>query len=125
MAKQLFFLITLFLLASCGSSSTSIGKNKQDLAKLKFGIEVADLNKDINNDAALSHGIIVTNVYSFYPASKAGIVKGDIIIRFNDTTIFDHEGFKKLLERNKYTYGQVSIDVFRDGKMQEIKVYLE
>ena len=125
MTKQFFFIISLLILASCGSSSKSISKNKQDLAKLKFGIEVANLNNAVNNNAALSHGIVVTNVYSFYPASKAGIVKGDIIIRFNDTTIFDHEGFKKLLEQHKYTYGQVSIDVYRDGKMQEIKVYLE
>ena len=125
MNKLFSLLIIILVLIACGSTSTTTKKKEQDLAKLKFGMEVADLNVANMSDTQLSHGIIVTNVYSFYPASKAGIVKGDLIVGLNDTTIFDHEGFKKLLEKHKYTYGQVTLDVYRDQKIQKIKVYLE
>lgn len=115
-------------MTACSSTSTTSKTNKkkeQDLAKLKFGIEVADLNDNNSGNSKLSHGVVVEIVYGFYPANKAGIVKGDIIVSLNDKTIFDEAGFKQLLETYKYTYGQVTLGISRNNKIEKIKVYLE
>ncbi|MDJ0646347.1 MAG: PDZ domain-containing protein [Flavobacteriaceae bacterium] len=123
MKKLLIFSILLFLITAC--ASTAPKSKEENLARNKFGMEVAELSAVNKTESGLSHGIEITNVYSFYPASKAGIVKGDIIISINDQTIFDLEAFKELLQSYKYTYGQVTLGISRNNEIQKIKVYLD
>lgn len=129
MKKNILIAIIVLVIQGCatsGSTSKSnLTKKEQDLAKLKFGIEVTDLNDSNKGNSQLSHGVVITNVYSFYPASKAGILKGDILINLNNETIFNLEGFKKLLQSYKYVYGQVTLGISRDSQIQKIKVYLD
>ena len=125
MFKPFCIVVIAALFIACGSSPVTTKKKEQDLAKLKFGMEVSELSELNKGTSQLSHGVIVTLVYSFYPANKAGIVTGDIIVSINDNTVFDMAGFKEQLKGLKYTYGQVSLGVSRDNKIQKIKVYLE
>ena len=69
--------------------------------------------------------MVITNVYSFYPANKAGILKGDIILSLDNHTISSLKGFNQTLKSYKYVYGQVTLQIFRNNQIQKIKVYLD
>ena len=125
MRKHLLTVLFICFLISCASKSISSKRKEENLARNKFGIEVVDLDNKSKGQSGLSHGVFITNVYSFYPANKAGVLKGDIIVGLNDQTVFDLKNFNQLLQNYKYTYGQVALRIFRDNKIEKIKVYLE
>ncbi len=125
MIKNVFFSFIFLLISSCAANTAGSKKNEENLAKQKMGMEVVALDTQSDNSSGLSHGVLVNVVYGFYPAQKAGILKGDIIISLDDQTIFDLDGFNTLLQRYKYTYGQVTLGVSRKGQIQKIKVHLE
>ena len=124
--KQTLLISFVLLLMACSSTTNPTKRNakEENIAKDKFGMEAIGLDESTKNKTGLSHGVVVTNVFSFYPASKAGILKGDVIVSFNDQTIFDIDGFKEVLRQYKYSYGQVTLGVSRDNKIQKIKVHL-
>ena len=57
------------------------------------------------------------------PASKAGLKKGDIIVKLNDADVGSLAEFR--YELYKYDVGdKVKITFYRDGKMQNVNVTL-
>ena len=72
----------------------------------------------------VNQGVVIVKVSDNYPAGKAGLKKGDIIISINDTQIEDSTHFKYLLY--KYNIGdEITIKYYRDKKTQETKLKLE
>ena len=87
-------------------------------------MEVANLSDEHKTQTGLSHGVEIISVYSYYPASKAGLDKGDIVVSLNDQNVFDLAGFKAILNKYKYAYGQVTFGIYRGKQIQKIKVHL-
>jgi len=68
-------------------------------------------------------GVLVTSVWKESPAAKAGIKKGDVILRFNGEKVFEPDDLSYLLRRTKP--GQVvKIELLRKGKRITVKAKL-
>ncbi len=119
-------LLLFLVLASCGTTAPGAKRaaTPEHIAKNKFGMEVAALGAEQKSQTGLSHGVLVTNVFAAYPANRAGIVKGDIIVNLDQHTVLDYDEFIRLLNNYRYTYGQVTLAVSRNKQIQKIKVYL-
>lgn len=120
-AIVLFLIITI---TSCASTKQKKQLTHDDIAKEKYGIVVADLDKEIKNATGLSHGIVVVNVFANYPANKAGIKKGDIITKIENTTMLSLDSFHKFIINEVYNYDQLNVSLFRDNKIEKIKMYM-
>ena len=96
-----------------------------------IGIEMADIEntftlyrQGIIIPEDITQGVVVVKVSDNYPAGKAGLKKGDIILSINDTQIEDSIHFKYLLY--KYNIGdEITIKYYRDKKIQETKLKLD
>jgi serine protease Do len=69
-------------------------------------------------------GIVVNNVVDKSPASKSGIVRGDIIIKKDGKAIEDWNAFRNEIARIA-PGTKINLTVVRDGKEKELTVELE
>ena len=72
-------------------------ESSMPVAPLKFGVNFSAVNDQV---ATLLHmpsaaGVIVTLVTAGSPAASAGIVRGDVILKFGDATISSAEGLQQ------------------------------
>ena len=103
----------------------------QKIERPLIGIEMADIDstftlyrQGIIVPEDIEQGVVVVKVSDNYPAGKAGLKKGDIILSINDTQIEDSIHFKYLLY--KYNIGdEITIKYYRDKKIQETKIKLD
>ena len=118
--------LVLLLVTGCSATATSAKRTtgNENVAINKFGMEVASLGEEQKTQTGLSHGVVVTNVYSTYPANQAGILKGDIIVNLDQHTVLGHDEFVELLKSYRFTYGEVTLAISRNNQIQKIKVYL-
>jgi len=118
--------LALMLLIGCSTTAPSVKRatSNENVAINKFGMEVASLGEEQKTQTGLSHGVVVTNVYSTYPANQAGILKGDIIVNLDQHTVLGHDEFVDLLKSYRFTYGEVTLAISRNNQIQKIKVYL-
>lgn len=118
--------LVLLIITGCSATSTSAksAAGNENVAINKFGMEVASLGEEQKIQTGLSHGVVVTNVYSTYPANQAGILKGDIIVNLDQHTVLGYDEFNRILKDYRFTYGQVTLAISRNGEIQKIKVYL-
>ena len=105
--------------------SDKIIKN-EDIKRPYLGISmynVTDINKKYYDSSLTTNGVFVADVQKDSPAYKAGIEKGDIIIKLNDTEIESVAYLKYNLY--KYNVGEkISLTVIRDDEKEEIEVTL-
>jgi Zn-dependent M28 family amino/carboxypeptidase len=66
-------------------------------------------------------GLKIDGVTDGKPASKAGMQKGDIVIKLGDTEVNDIQEYMKGLSRHKKG-DTVPVKILRDGKEMELKV---
>jgi S1-C subfamily serine protease len=71
----------------------------------------------------LEQGVLVTKVMEDSPASRAGILVGDILVRFDSTTIQSIEGLAQEI-RSKKIGDSVGLTVFRRGREQSFDATL-
>ena len=103
----------------------------QKIERPLIGIEMSDIDnafylyrQGIVIPQDVDQGIVIVKVSDNYPAAKAGLKKGDIIISINDTEVEDSSHFKYLLY--KYNIGdQVKIKYYRDNKILETQMTLD
>lgn len=96
-----------------------------------IGIEMTDITNSyylytqrIMVPEEIEQGVVVIKTTSDYPAYKAGLQKGDIILGINDTQIKDSAHFKYLLY--KFNIGDtVKIKYYREGKVLELDMTLD
>lgn len=122
--KNILLLFLIIAISSCASTKQKKQLTNEDIAKEKYGIVVADVDEKIKKATGLSHGIVVVNVFANYPAYKAGIKKGDIITKIENTTIFNLESFHSFIRNKFYNYDQLSVNLFRNNKTEKIKMYM-
>ena len=60
--------------------------------------------------------LVVENVQDGGAAAEVGVLKGDIVVRFNETNIFAFSGLRESLEN--YSKDEVRLGVWREGKLK-------
>ena len=103
----------------------------EDINRPIIGIEMTDVSntyylyrQGILVPEDVSNGVVILKVSDKYPASNAGLKKGDIVLSIGDTEISDSAHFKYLLY--KYNVGDsVKITFMRDNKIHETTLKLD
>ena len=96
-----------------------------------IGVEMTDITNSyylytqrIMVPEEIEKGVVITKTTQDYPAAKAGLQKGDIILEINDNQIKDSTHFKYLLY--KFNVGDnVKIKYYREGEIQETNMLLD
>ena len=87
-----------------------------------LGIEISDVNNLVNRYQTT--GIYINKVEKNYPASAAGLLQGDFIIKVDDYVIEDSAHFRYILY--KYKIGEkVTITYIRDGVTYQTELLLD
>ncbi|MDA7916073.1 Do family serine endopeptidase [Verrucomicrobia bacterium] len=91
-----------------------------------LGVRLQPLNPEIADSLGLKNaeGALASDVQPNTPASKAGLKPGDVIIKFNDTTIKDMQKLRLTVSQTEPDT-ECSVTVLRDGKPRQFKLTLE
>jgi serine protease Do len=90
-----------------------------------LGVHIQDLSPEIAKafNYNLSGGALIGDVSPNTPASKAGLQKGDVIVKLNGQAISDYTALR--LQISQMAPGtSVKLEVWRDGKTQDYAVTL-
>ena len=96
-----------------------------------IGIEYADVTSlyslylhKINLSSKIKYGVVITDVPKGYPASKAGLQKGDVIIAIDDEKTADSSYFRYILY--KYNVGdKIKITYIRGEEEKTVEITLD
>jgi len=118
MIKNWAVLSIAMLTVLAAAENTSAGKKGGWL-----GVRIETVNEDVQDDWDLrsSEGVLVTNVSSKGPADKAGIERGDVILKYEGKTVNYADQLQDFVRRTP-PEEEVKITVNRDGKIKEFKV---
>lgn len=91
---------------------------------LKLGIMATDVTSEISKRNNIPIGIYVNQVQEFSPAEKAGILPGDVIIKFDGKTVKTVEELNKIKQTHN-AGDKVKVVVNRDGREKTLTVELK
>ena len=88
-----------------------------------LGVLIQDVDRDLAESFGMSHpkGALVTKVLEKSPASRAGLVPGDIILSFNEQDLRDSTQLPPMVGTTPIGT-KATLEVLRQGKMVELKV---
>ena len=112
--------------------STMVKKVMNDLITKGYvvrsflGIYMQDINEDLYETLELKtrNGAIVSDIVEGSPASKSGLVEGDVIVSFEGKEISNGSELKNLVSSTD-PGSRVKLGIFRDNKKKNIFVTLE
>ena len=90
---------------------------RADDGQRKLGIQTQDLTAELAAlfDVGHDSGVVVVQVESSSPAAAAGIQRGDVITKANDTTIKSAGDLERLIAAKK-TPAQIKLEIIKKGK---------
>jgi len=90
-----------------------------------LGVYIQDLTPELAKRFGLKEpkGVIISDIMPNSPAAKAGLKKGDVIIRFNDKEVSDSWALRRLVASTP-PRERVKIEIMRQGKNYTIWVTL-
>jgi serine protease Do len=90
-----------------------------------LGVTIQEVNQSLADSFGLKKpmGALVGSVEHDGPADKAGVKPGDVILKFNGTSIADSNELPPLVANMK-PGSKVQLDIWRDGKHKELSVAL-
>jgi serine protease Do len=90
-----------------------------------LGVGIQDVTSDIANGVGLAtaQGALVTEPTEGGPAGKAGVKSGDVITAVDGRQVKDALDLSRTIA-SKAPGAEVTLDVWRDGKSQQIRVTL-
>jgi serine protease Do len=90
-----------------------------------LGVGIQDVTPDLANSVGLdaAHGALVTEPTDGGPAGKAGVRSGDVITSVDGHQVKDALDLSRTIA-GKAPGAEVTLDIWRDGKSQQIKVML-
>jgi serine protease Do len=82
-----------------------------------LGVEIQQVTPDLAQSFGLAkpEGALVANVVEDGPAAKAGVKRGDIILKFNGRPVPDEHHLPEMVAQTTIN-GNVPLEVLRDGK---------
>ncbi len=88
-----------------------------------LGVEIQEITPELAQSFGLSkpEGALVANVEKNSPAAKAGIKRGDVIVKFNGKTVHEQHELPELVAETPINKS-VEVEVIRGGKHETIKV---
>lgn len=88
-----------------------------------LGVEIQEVTADLAQSFGLPKvaGALVANVDKNGPAAKAGIERGDIIVKFNGKTVHDEHELPALVGQTPIN-SSVPVEVLRNGKSMTLSV---
>lgn len=115
MKRHIAFLAAV-LIAAAGVASASPDDGY-------LGVYMQDLTKNVRKglDLTVDYGVLISRVEDDSPAAKAGIEKGDVIIKFDGKKIEDPDDLSDLVEDTE-PGSEVEVVVIRDGKEKKFTV---
>ncbi len=91
-----------------------------------IGVALQDMTKDLAEYFKLKepNGAIIADVVSDSPADKAGLLRGDVILKINDKTIKNSNDVSEIISKTKINEKIVMV-ILRNGQSQFITVVVE
>ena len=91
-----------------------------------LGVGIQDVSHDLAKAFKLksTKGSLITGVYQDTAAQKAGMRKGDVVIRINDKLIQNSNHFRNEIA-NAGAYAEIEMELIRDGKPILLKLKLD
>jgi S1-C subfamily serine protease len=90
-----------------------------------LGVRYQTISRDLALMNDVPQGAYVREVVAGSPADKAGVKKGDIIIKFNDSHLRENEdGLAKMIAQSKIG-DKVKLTIWREGQEKELAVTLD
>ncbi|MGO9059797.1 MAG: DegQ family serine endoprotease [Candidatus Binataceae bacterium] len=88
-----------------------------------LGVEIQEVTPELAQSFGLAkpEGALVANVEKDAPAAKAGIKRGDVIVKFNDKTVHEQHELPELVAETPIKK-TVNVEVIRGGKHLTIPV---
>lgn len=107
----------------CGQIEKKIIKVEKKGKQGYLGVEVRDVTKKIKEKKNLSvdRGAYVQSVVEDSPAEEAGILKGDVIVKFGDEGVDDGEELTDAVRATK-PKTKVKVEINRKGEKKNIEV---
>jgi len=98
-------------------------KSKGHVVRGWLGVEIQEITPELAQSFGLSQaeGALVANVESGSPAAKAGVERGDVIVKFNGRTVADQHALPEMVAVTGIGK-TVPLEVIRDGKHQTLDV---
>ena len=98
-------------------------KTKGRVVRGWLGVEIQEITPELAQSFGLAkpEGALVANVQSDSPASKAGIERGDVIVKFNNRAVPDQHALPEMVA-NTPINKTVTVEVIRDGKRKTVDV---
>ena len=89
----------------------------------RIGVKIGEVSKDVAAAIGLAkaEGAMVSGVEPDAPADKAGILPGDVILKFNDKSIAKWSDLPRIVGQTKPGIS-VPIEVWRKGKAQTLNI---
>lgn len=79
-----------------------------------FGIHIGDITPEIKKRIGSNKGLLVFAVIKGSPAFEADILKGNVLRKIADISVYDQESFQRAL--SKYEGKEIIVTIFRDEK---------
>jgi serine protease Do len=98
-------------------------KSSGRVTRGRIGVQIAEVSKDVAESLGLAkaHGALVQRVEPASPAEKAGLEAGDIILKFNGTTIEKSSDLPRMVGSTK-PGAHSTVTVWRKGASREISL---
>ena len=90
-----------------------------------LGVGIQDMSQDLAKkfDLKNTKGSLITGVMKDTPAQKAGIRKGDVVVRINEKLILDSNHLRNEIA-NAGAFKEIEMELIRDGESIKIKLEL-
>lgn len=98
-------------------------KKSGKVTRGRMGVKIAEVSKEVAESLGLksAQGALVSQVESASPADKAGVKPGDIILKFNGTTINRSSDLPRLVGSAALD-AKLTITLWRQGKQIELPI---
>ncbi|MCK2094496.1 DegQ family serine endoprotease [Thauera aromatica] len=89
----------------------------------RIGVSIQEVTRDLADGFGLPQaaGALVSMVEAGGPAARGGIEQGDVILRFNGRSVENSADLPRIVAAAR-PGATVDVDVFRDGKLQVLKL---
>jgi serine protease Do len=90
-----------------------------------LGVGIQDVDHDLAAALKLTHqnGVLLTDVRSGGPGAKAGLMRGDVVVKVDGKPVTSTGQFRNLIASSG-AKKRVSLEIIRDGKSQSLNVEL-